>query len=156
MAKIKEADFYYGSVLSALFNNGITPSLIESGDDRQIYDITTNQTTTRLFVKYRSIAREGKAGYKSWSFVFSQDLSSMIEIIEKGFNLSIALICACEKLNESELAILYLDDIRKIFIEEKKDSITISRKKGERYFRISIGGGRDASYKIPSNRLDFQ
>ena len=35
MSKIKVADFYYGAVLSMLFNNHINPALVEGDDDRQ-------------------------------------------------------------------------------------------------------------------------
>ena len=37
MSILKEADFYYGAVLSTLINRGICPALVESGEDRQIY-----------------------------------------------------------------------------------------------------------------------
>lgn len=42
MSKLKEADFCYGAVLSTLFNNGICPMLIEGGNDRQVYEFTTD------------------------------------------------------------------------------------------------------------------
>ena len=54
MPKLKVADFYYGSVLSLLFNNHIVPALVEGNSDRQVYDLTTNQAEFRLFIKYRS------------------------------------------------------------------------------------------------------
>lgn len=43
MSTLKEADFYYGAVLSTLINKGICPALIEKGKDRQIYSFTTNK-----------------------------------------------------------------------------------------------------------------
>ena len=43
MSILKEADFYYGAVLSTLINRGICPALVESGEDRQIYDFVTNK-----------------------------------------------------------------------------------------------------------------
>ena len=43
MSILKEADFYYGAVLSTLINRGICPALVESGKDRQIYDFVTNK-----------------------------------------------------------------------------------------------------------------
>ena len=54
MSKIKVADFYYGAVLSMLFSHGIKPALVENGADRQVYDITTNKSEFRLYVKYRA------------------------------------------------------------------------------------------------------
>lgn len=35
-----------------------------------------------------------------------------------------------------------------------KSSITISRKKNERAYRISVGGGRSNSMKIKANRFE--
>lgn len=43
MARLKTADFYYGAVLSMLFNSHINPALIEGGEDRQVYDFTTKK-----------------------------------------------------------------------------------------------------------------
>ena len=53
MSKIKVSDFYYGAVLSMLFNRHISPALVESDDDRQVYDLTTNKDNYRLYIKYR-------------------------------------------------------------------------------------------------------
>lgn len=107
MAKLKVADFYYGAVLSMLFNNHVTPALIESGEDRQIYDFTTNHRDFRLFVKYRtentSLENEN---YYSWTFNISQDYSEMQAYINEGKNLLLALVCGKSDLGESELAII--------------------------------------------------
>ena len=54
MSMLKEADFYYGAILSTLLNHNICPALIEGGTDRQVYDFTTDHKDFRLFVKYRS------------------------------------------------------------------------------------------------------
>lgn len=50
MSKIKVADFYYGAVLSMLFNSHINPALVEGDDDRQVYDLTTDTRACRLFM----------------------------------------------------------------------------------------------------------
>jgi len=42
MLRFKVADFYCNAVLSMLFNNKITHALVEGNDDRQVYDLTTN------------------------------------------------------------------------------------------------------------------
>ena len=153
MPKLKVADFYYGSVLSLLFNNHIVPALVEGNSDRQVYDLTTNQAEFRLFIKYRSENFAGAGEYKSWQFVFSEsDLNEIASYIDSGKNLLLALVCGSKKLNESELAILNIDDIEQC-LGNGKTSLTISRDKGEKAFRISIGGGRDNSIKVPSNRF---
>ena len=80
MAKIKAADFYYGAVLSMLFNKHINPALLESNDDRQIYDLTTNKGDLRLFIKYRADRQKTKTpDYYSWLFTLTE--SDIQEII---------------------------------------------------------------------------
>lgn len=75
MSILKEADFYYGAVLSTLINPlGFVRLLVESGKDRQIYDFMTNKKEFRLFVKYRSRPLNTKTPeYSSWQFHFSDD-----------------------------------------------------------------------------------
>lgn len=155
MAKLKVSDFYYGAVLSMLFNNHINPALIEGGKDRQVYDIDTDNGGFRLFIKYRADKQDVKTDdYNSWSFVLTEkDKSEICEYIDSGFNVVIALLCGAEKLAESEIVILNKDEIREI-IDLQKTSITVSRKKHERAFRISVGGGRDNAMQIKTNRFD--
>jgi hypothetical protein len=154
MSKFKVADFYYGAVLSMLFNRGIAPALVESNNDRQVYDFTINNGDFRLFMKYRALGRKGKnPDYRSWQFIFTDDdLNKIYEYIGERRNLLLALVCGDATLNKSELAIVNSEEIKKC-LGSDKNSFTISRIKGEKAFRISIGGGRDNSIKIPSNRL---
>lgn len=155
MSKIKVADFYYGAVLSILFNNKIIPALVEGDTDRQVYDFTTNNAEFRLFIKYRADKQSTKTdNYNSWLFSLTEsDKSEILGYIKDGYNLVMALVCGVAGLSESEIAVLNKDEINKI-INMQKTSITISRKKNERAFRISIGGGRDNSMQIKANRLD--
>ena len=154
MSKFKEADFYYGAVLSALFNNGISPMLLEGGTDRQVYNFTTNATDFRLFIKYRSEGRAGaKDGYISWTFVFSyEDVTELKKYIADSQHLSLGLVCSMKQFNDSEYVVLHKEEIQEIF-DAGKTSLTVSRKKGEKAFRISMGGGRENSMSVPSNRL---
>lgn len=154
MSKLKETDFYYGAVLSTLFNNGICPMLIEGGNDRQVYDFTTDYEDFRLFVKYRSTGRQGaKDGYMSWQFSLTdQDIKELKQYVDDDRHLSLGLICGDQPLNKSQYAVLHKEEIKKV-LAANKESLTLSRKKGERAFRLSLGGGRDSSERIPSNRL---
>ena len=154
MSILKEADFYYGAVLSTLINRGICPALVESGKDRQIYDFTTNKKEFRLFVKYRSRSINTKTPeYSSWQLHFSDDDKRELALFISGAkHLSVGLVCGEGKFNKSQYAVLHREELIKLF-DEKKDSFTISRKTGEKAFRISIGGGRDNALQIPSNRL---
>lgn len=154
MPKFKEADFYYGAVLSALFNNGICPMLLEGGTDRQVYDFTTDDAEFRLFVKYRSEGRAGaKDGYTSWTFIFSaDDVTELKKYIADREYLSLGLVCSMKQFNDSEYVVLHKEEILGI-LDAGKNSLTVSRKKGEKAFRISMGGGRENAMQVPSNRL---
>lgn len=152
MASLKEADFFYGAALSALFNKGFSPSIVEGGVDRQIYDVMTDEGQYRLYIKYRSFHREGKDGYKSWQFNFNNDYYPIERFIEDGYKLFVILVCGCETLTESELVVLSSENIMKVF-DNQKYTLTISRSKGEKAYRLPIGGGRSNSIKIPTNTL---
>ena len=154
MPKFKESDFYYGSVLSMMFSHNITPVLIENNNDRQVYDYTTNKGEFRAYIKYRTSKKKVKKdNYYSWDFNFANDRDEIKKYIEEGKNIVLFLVCGASNLNESELAVLSKDDILKIFDNNKK-SITISRRKHERAFRIAMGGGRSNSLAIKNNRFN--
>jgi hypothetical protein len=153
MSKLKEADFYYGAVLSNLINNHICPALIEGGSDRQVYDFTTDEKDFRLFVKYRSASIKTKTeDYTSWQFVFSDaDIQELREYCGQDSHFSLGLICGESPMNQSQYAVLHKEEILQL-LEWGKSSITLSIKKGEHAFRLSVGGGRDNAMQIPANR----
>ena len=158
MAKVKVADFYHGAALSVLFNNSnrkVTAALIESDDNRQVYGLMTDNSECRLFIKYRSDKQDIKTGdYNSWVFSLTERDKSEIEIfIGEGYNLILALVCGVEGLAESELALLDKEQVKELF-EMGKDSITISRRKHEHAYRISIGGGRENALQVAANRFN--
>lgn len=155
MSKIKVADFYYGAVLSMLFNNHINPALVEGDDNRQVYDLTTDTGDCRLFIKYRANKQDTKTqDYNSWLFVITEsDKNEMLDYINNGYNLILALVCGVEGLSNSEIAVLDKSQIEEL-VRMGKNSITISRKKNERSYRISVGGGRENAMQVRSNRFE--
>lgn len=157
MSKIKITDFYYGSVLSVLFNNkarSIKPALVE-GDDRRVYNIMTDNTEFKLFIKYRTHKQKIKTGrYNSWSFSLSDDnITELSKYLDEGCNLILALVCGNGGLKESEIALLDKNQVKEIIVSYDKKSITLSRKSQEQSFRISIGGGRDNSIRVRADRF---
>lgn len=154
MALLKNSDFYYGAVLSHLFNHRICPMLVEGGDNRQIYEFTTNNSEFILFVKYRSLPIATKnEDYNSWQFVFSDaDMKELTAFLNNPKQLSVGLICGNKALGKSEVAFIHKEELQELF-DAGKTTLTISRKKNERCFRISIGGGRDQALKIESKRI---
>lgn len=154
MSTIKISDFYYGAVLSMLFSHNIKPALIETGTDRQVYDFTTNNSEFKLFVKYRAKKQVTKSdNYNSWVFSIKDDIDELNEYIHNGYKLILALVCGSEDLKESQLAILDGYDLTRLMMLGKT-SITISRKKGEKFFRISNGGKRENAIQIKCNRFE--
>ncbi|QAT48618.1 hypothetical protein EQM14_01810 [Caproiciproducens sp. NJN-50] len=155
MSKMKIADFYYGAVLSMLFNSHIKPALVEGDDDRQIYDLTTNTGECRFFIKYRADKENRKTeDYSSWVFnLTNSDKQEILSYIDNGYNLVLALVCGVAGLSDSEIAVIDKDQIKEL-LALGKSSITISIKKGEHAFRISVGGGRENAMKIKTNRFE--
>jgi hypothetical protein len=155
MSKIKVSDFYYGAVLSMLLSNGVKPVLLESDENRQVYDLATNNEECRLFMKYRRDKQDTKTqDYSSWTFVLTDsDKEEITGYIQEGFNLIVALVCGVADLAESEVAVLDRDQIQELIMLDK-NSITISRKKNERAYRISLGGGRENAMLVRANRFE--
>ncbi|WP_037287750.1 hypothetical protein [Saccharibacillus sacchari] len=155
MARVAQADFYFGAALSILFNNNhnMKLALVEGGEDRRIYDILTNTANYKVYMKYRSKTNSGDEKYSSWQFTFSQeDINEIKEFSNENFKM--LLICGKPKLNESEVVILQDDEVKLCLTEANKKHFTISRRKNEKYYRISMGGGRDNSLQIKSKPLD--
>jgi hypothetical protein len=155
MSKIKVSDFYYGAVLSMLLSNGVKPVLLESDENRQVYDLATDNGECRLFMKYRRDKQDTKTqDYSSWTFVLTDsDKEEITGYIQEGFNLIVALVCGVADLAESEVAALDRDQIQELIMLDK-NSITISRKKNERAYRISLGGGRENAMLVRANRFE--
>jgi hypothetical protein len=154
MSRIRTADFYYGAVLSKLLSHGADPVLIEGGSDRRIYEIKTSSASFTLFVKFRTHKEAPRAdGINSWKFSIKDDMDLLKEHMQKNKNLILALLCGSEDLGDSELALLDCNEVnRLIFLN--KESISISRRSGEKYFRIANGPDREDSFEIRSNRID--
>lgn len=154
MARAKVSDFYYGAVLSMLLNSGVTPVLVEGNESRQVYDLTTNKEY-RLFIKYRANRQNLKRKtYSSWSFKFNDgEFNELLRYLDDGFNVLVVLVCGVKGLNGSEIAVLNTDEIKEI-INLGKISLTISRKKNEKAFRVSVGGGRDKAMQVKTNQFE--
>ncbi len=154
MAHLNEADFYYGSAISTLLNNHVSPTLIEAGHDYQLYDLATNNGDFRLFLKYRSQSTRGKRGdRRSWQFTLSEkdiDILKKYCLLTPAF--STGLICGETTLTDSLYAVIHRDEIQQI-LSLDKTSITLNIGPGEHNFRLPIGHRRDNALLIPTSRL---
>ncbi len=154
MSKIKVADFYYGAVLSMLFSHGVKPALVENGTDRQIYDITTNKSEFRLFVKYRAMKiNTKKTDYSSWVFTIKDDKDELKSYLDNNINVNLALVCGEDDLGKSQLAVLDPSQIRQI-LDSNKTTITITIKKNEHAFRIPVEQNREDGIKVKCDRFE--
>mgnify|MGYP004562736497 CR=1 FL=1 len=79
-------------------------------------------------------------------------MKELTQFVSLAEHLCVGLVCGNRRLNTSEYAVLHKEELMQLFAEGK-NSITISRKKGEKAFRISVGGGRGKALQIPSNRM---
>ena len=115
----------------------------------------TDNNECRLFIKYRSAKIDTKTkDYYSWLFSLSEsDKSEIQSLIDEGHNLILALVCGVAGLSDSELALIDKEQVKEL-MDLGKDSITISRKKHERAYRISIGGGRENAMQVAFNRFE--
>jgi hypothetical protein len=148
MAQVKLLDSYYGMALSWLFRNKIQPALISAGEQKQIYEFTTNNSKKDfvLYLMYRKQSRNLKDEYSSWAFGDIRDnISELEDYAGQGKNPVLALICVKDDLKDSEIGFLFQKDLEKI---KGKSSVTLSRKKKEKYFRIRMGGKREDSLTI--------
>lgn len=84
MSILRKADFYYGAMLSCHINNGLAPMIIEPGDSRRIYSLTTNNDDYKIYAKYVSKPlKRQKEDAKLWQFIFSRDEIEFIKDYKK-------------------------------------------------------------------------
>jgi len=159
MAQVKLLDSYYGMALSWLFRNKIEPALISAGEQKQIYQFTTNTSKKDfvLYLMYRTQKPNVKDDYSSWSFGdIRENITELENYSGAGKNPVLALICVKDDLKDSEIGFLFQKDLQKI---KEKSSVTLSRRKGEKYFRLWMGGKRDDSLPIKCDpdfeKIDF-
>ncbi|QRG65971.1 hypothetical protein [Brevibacillus choshinensis] len=135
MSIVRKADFYFGSMLSGLINNGLAPAIIEPGESRRIYSVSTDKGDYQIYSKYVSapLKRQNK-DTQLWQFAFSHDEIEFLKNFRKnGRKLCFALICGQEKLQDSEIAILSFEEAKDCLdLHYKRESyrITIKSEKG--------------------------
>lgn len=116
-------------------------------------DITTDNVACRLYIKYRADKQNTKTkNYSSWNFSFTDSEINELKNYIQEYNLSMALVCGVKVLSESEIAVLDKKQIEEL-LNLNKSSVSISRKKNERAYRIPVGGGRDNAIKVKANRF---
>lgn len=78
-------------------------------------------------------------------------IEELRRFIAEDSHLSVGLVCGMKELKKSEYAVLHKEEIQEL-LDAGKTSVTVSRKSGEKNFRVFVGGGRANAMQIPANR----
>ncbi|KHD37961.1 hypothetical protein NL50_00165 [Clostridium acetobutylicum] len=157
MSRLKQEDFYYGSVLSKILNNPnerVNFALISGNKDRRIYDLEICGKPFQLFIKYRTNKITTKHdNYSTWEFnITKNDRKEIRSCMHNMSSPLLAFLCGLPSFLGSEIALLTKADMGKIDIVNKS-SITISRKKNEHEFSIYMDRNKDNLFKIRTERF---
>lgn len=158
MPKLKTQNFYYGAVVETImsYNEDASPSLVEKGENKQVYKIWTNSSKREcyIYVKYRTNSKNNKKeNYYSWQFTLTADDKERIaNYIDNGSPMLLVWLCGMKELKGSEIIVIKESEYEEYI--RGKSSISISLKTNERSFRMHIGGSRENAIQIPRNRIE--
>ena len=166
MGYVRKADFYYGAMLSGLVNNGIAPAIIEPGDSRRIYSLTTNSGNYRIYAKFVSTpTKRQKADTQLWQFTFSpKEIQYIRDYREDNHKIYFAFICGQQDLQNSEIAFMSLEEVvdcLDIYYERSNYHITIRYVKNSHGLRAHGTGradildGQDNTIRIHRNYISL-
>lgn len=167
---IRREDFYCGTFLSVLLNNGIVPALFEERvePNRKIYDFKTDKGDFRVYVKFteKPSSESVSKGSCIWNFSFTESqIDEMKKIEEDNRNLYFAFICGQKALNKSKIAVvpkeiifqcIDIDRIQKY----KSQSVKIKLIKSQRDFNIygtaraDKENGKDNTLSVRANNVE--
>lgn len=133
---VLKSDFYYGALLINLIKENFAPAIIESGDERQVYELASDHGDYIIFAKYRG-SKQGNA----WNFVFtSRDVARLKSLGEEENSVIVALVCGDKKLNDSEIAYVTYDELQRVIhFNEVEQHLTIRAKSNARFFEVYSG-----------------
>lgn len=141
--EIRKADLYYGSLLSVMINNELSPAIMEQGEKRNVYKVSTNKKDYIMYAKYRVLSKE-RTDTLNWQFSFSESEIEEIMKYERGHEeLKIALVCVNEEDTsfKSEIALLTAGEFKECVYCDGNESaperqrLNIRYKKGSRGLR---------------------
>jgi len=158
MSFIRKADFFYGCMLSVLVNNGLSPAIIEAGDTRSIYTITTDNNNYEIFAKYAS-ASSKRSNSRTWQFCFSKEEAEIIRNYQdNGKKFCFALICGeQDRLQDSEIALVFLEEIKKCLdVDNVRENyrVAVKLQKNRRGLKLyGTGLSEDAAIRLERDRI---
>lgn len=128
-----KSDMFYGAMLSALGKKDLNPVILEPGDNRRIYLLTTDNGDHEIYAKYAFNKKDG--GSLLWNFSFTKEELEIIKNYkDNGKKFYFALIC-CRKNLKGDVAFLSLPQVKEclnINYYSPNYRIAIKYKKGKR------------------------
>lgn len=158
MPKLHQYDFYYGAILNTILsqNPDACPTLLEVGEKRSVYKITTNSSEKDIiiFCKYAMIKDNKKDKYKSWTFGLSDSEKECIDKYhDNNYPVLIFFLCMEQNLYHSEIVICTYDEFA--YVNYKK-CITIGKEKNKKNFLLYTDTKeRKTAKHIKSNRIEM-
>lgn len=160
--RINKADFYYGSFLTKIIDNGNKPALISKDNGRGIYKLTTDKKEYIVYIKY---ATNRNKKHTRWAFNYTDE---NIEEIETYINddeiILFAYICTYRDLKNSEIAIAIIEELKQCIDPQckknKSNRVTIYKKPHSPVLRMygtklaDIKDGEDNTVHLSRNRIN--
>ncbi|GIN05980.1 hypothetical protein CAY60_000525 [Shouchella clausii] len=147
--KLTKHDFYFGSLLSLLVKSGFAPAIIDGGELSRIYSLSLDQGDIKVYAKYSSKPCNEKKEEQRWDYHFSKEEVNKIEGLIKDNSLIFALICGQERLKNSEITFLDIDQLKECLGSAYRESnrrVSIKVDKRGRSF-YAYGSGLDGVEK---------
>lgn len=138
--KVNKSDHYYGAFLAKVVNQVDKLALIDSGSNRGVYKVYTDNIDKQgcyIYIKYAT----NKKGDNLWNFNFSKDnLDEIKEYIKNGANIKFAFICSFRSLLDTEIGICNVNELKKCidinYQEDKNQRLAILKKSNSPYLRF--------------------
>lgn len=159
---INKSDFYYGTFLTKVLDNGNKPALVSKNDGRGIYKLITNKDEYLLYIKY---ATKNNKNHRRWAFNYTDNnIEEIKQYMGEGENIIFAYICAYDDLRNSEIAIVELEELKKCIDPEcernQSNRVTIYKKPHSPVLRMygtaraDKKEGKDNTIHLERNRIN--
>lgn len=159
---VNKSDFYYGVFLTKVLEKGNKAALISKNEGRGIYNLNTDKDDYTVYMKY---ANNSNKSSRRWNFNYTENnIEEIRDYVEKEKNIIFCYICAYDDLKNSEVAIAYLDELKKCINPgckiNKSNLVRIYKKSHSPVLRMygtarsDIKDGKDNTVHLERNRIN--
>lgn len=159
---VNKSDFYYGVFLTKVLDEGNKAALVSKSKRRGIYRLNTDKDEYIVYIKY---ANNRDKNNKRWSFNYTDNNIQEIKYyIENRENIIFAYICSYDDLINCEVAIAYLDELKKCINPDcninKNHSVRIYKKPHSSVLRMygtarsDKKGSKDNTIHLERDRIN--